>query len=74
MSNKKNLCPECKVNMKGIKSKQCKSCNTKALVAKKKSINAAINESKENTKVNNPPAEDSTPRVGATTPDGKFYL
>lgn len=63
-NNKKDLCPMCKTNIKGVKAKTCKSCRLKSLA-----------EARSNKGSKPFPNEPQTiTRVGDTTPDGKFYL
>ncbi len=76
MFNQKDTCPECGINEKGIKSKTCKACSVKRLTALRSKPKP---EPKPETKPESKPEPkpepvESVKRVGATTPDGKYYL
>ena len=83
MSSKKDTCPQCNKNEKGIKAKTCKACQMLNMAASK----AAKKAEKPTAKPTNIPGTDIPapgfnepdtdlikPRVGELTPDGKYYL
>jgi len=61
-SSKKELCPQCETNQKGVSAKTCKQCSMSNLRNAKNTANQPKNDIP--TKV----------KVGTTTDDKKYYL